>query len=140
MVTTTTILPSAFITIPILYHTNHITFTLVIIPLTNWVRACLKGWTLTFVGALRVLPALATALPECPDATTSSEVEVIVWELMAQLVTMVSAVGLTLGRDSSLRLVVLSDSEEEASSEEEMEATQEDADQLVQDENYDGES
>ena len=134
------ILPSAFVTKPVLCPTNHITYTLVITFLTNWVCVRLKGRTLTFVGASRVLPALAAALPERPDATTLSEVEVIVWELMAQLVTMASAVGLELGRGSSLRSVVLSESGEESSSEEEGETTQEDADQLVQDENYDGES
>ena len=131
------ILPSAFVAKPVPCPTNRITYTLVITSLTNWVRVRLKGRTLTFVGASRVLPTLAAALPERPDATTLSEVEVIVWELLAQLTIMAAAVGLVLGRDSSLRSVVLSESEEGSSSEE---ATQEDADQLVQDENYDGES
>ena len=133
------ILPSVSAVTPTQYPTNPITFTMVIIHPTNLDRVHLKGRTLTFVGASRVLPALAAALPEQPDPTTLSEVEVIVWELLAQLTTMAAAVGLVLGRDSSLRSVVLSELEEETSSEGE-EATQEDADQLVQDENYDGES
>jgi hypothetical protein len=96
-----------------------------------------KGQTMIFVGTSRVLPTLAAALPEHPGVKTLTEMVVVVWELLAQLVTMVGRIGLGLGQNLLPELEVLGSSEEESSS---GEATQEDVDQLMEFENGDNES
>ena len=92
---------------------------------------------MTFVGASRVLPALAAALPEHPGVETLGEMEEVVWALLAQLVTMAGRIGISLGQDSLLHSEDHGSSEGESSSEE---VTQEDADQLIDFDNASGES
>jgi hypothetical protein len=96
-----------------------------------------KGRTMTFVGVSRVLPALATALPEHLGVKTLVEMEVVIYEMLAQLIVMAGRIGLGLGRNS------LQESEDLGSSEEESSnggARQEDTDQLMEFENGDNES
>jgi hypothetical protein len=97
----------------------------------------LKGWTMTFVGISMVLPALAAALPEHPGVKTLAEMEVVVWELFAQLVTMAGRISLGLGQNLLLESEDLGSSEEESSN---SKAMQEDADQLMGFKNGDNES
>jgi hypothetical protein len=96
-----------------------------------------KGRTMTFVGASRVLPTLAVALPEHPGVETLAEMEVVIYEMLAQLVVMAGGIGLGLGQNSLQELEDLGSSEEESSN---GEATQEDADQLMEFENGDNKS
>jgi hypothetical protein len=84
-----------------------------------------RGQTMTFVGTSRVLPTLTAALPEHLGVETLVEMEVVVWELLAQLVTMVGRISLGLGQDLLPESEDLGSSEEESSN---SEATQEDAD------------
>jgi hypothetical protein len=92
---------------------------------------------MTFVGALKVLPALAAALPEHPGVETLGEMEVVVWELLTQLVIMAGRISLGLGQNLLQELEDLGSSKEESSN---GEATQEDADQLMGFENGNNES
>jgi hypothetical protein len=92
---------------------------------------------MTFVGALKVLPALAAALPEHLGVETLGEMEVVVWELLTQLVIMAGRISLGLGQNLLQELEDLGSSKEESSN---GEATQEDADQLMGFENGNNES
>jgi hypothetical protein len=96
-----------------------------------------KGQTMTFVGTSRVLPALAAALPEHLGVETLAEMEVVIYELLAQLVVMVGRIGLGLGRNLFWGSEDLGSSEEESSN---GEARQEDVDQLMEFESADNES
>jgi hypothetical protein len=91
---------------------------------------------MTFVGTSRVLPALAAALPKHPGAETLAEMEVVIYEMLAQLVVMAGRIGLGLGWN------LLQESEDLGSSEESSngKARQEDMDQLMEFENADNES
>jgi hypothetical protein len=76
-------------------------------------------------------------LPEYLGVETLEEMEVVVWELLAQLVMMTGRTSLGLGQS------LLQESEDPGSSEEEFsngKARQEDADQLMEFENGDNES
>jgi hypothetical protein len=92
---------------------------------------------MTFVSVSRVLPTLAAALPEHPGVETLAEMEVVVWELLAQLMTMAGRIRLGLGQNLLPESEDLGSSEEESSN---SEVTQEDADQLMEFENGDNES
>jgi hypothetical protein len=75
-----------------------------------------KGWTMTFVNASRVLPALAAALPKHPGVKTLVEMEVVIYKMLAQLVVMAGRIGFGLGRNLLQELEDLGSSEEESSS------------------------
>jgi hypothetical protein len=97
----------------------------------------LKGRTMTFVDTSRLLPALAAALPEHPGIETLKEMEVVVWELLAQLVAIAGRIGIGLGQS------LLPELGDPGSSEEGFlngKATQEDADQSMEFENGDNKS
>jgi hypothetical protein len=96
-----------------------------------------QGTDYDFVGASRVLPALAAALPEHLGVETLAEMEVVIYELLTQLIVMAGRIGLGLGRNSFRESEDLGSSEEESSN---GEARQEDADQLMEFENADNES
>jgi hypothetical protein len=96
-----------------------------------------KGRTMTFVGASRVLPALAAALPKHPGIETLVEMEVVIYELLVQLIVMAGRIGLGLGWNLFRGSEHLGSSEEESSN---SEARQEDIDQLMEFENVDKKS
>jgi hypothetical protein len=79
---------------------------------------------------------MAAALPEHPGVETLAEMEVVIYEMLVQLIVMAGRIGLGLGRNLFQESEDLGSSEEESSS---GEATQEDADQLMEFENGDNE-
>jgi hypothetical protein len=93
-----------------------------------------KGWTMTFVGVSRVLPALAAALPKHLGVETLVEMEVVIYEMLTQLIVMAGRIGLGLDRNSFQESEDLGSSKEESSN---SEARQEDVDQLMEFENAD---
>jgi hypothetical protein len=125
----------ANLSVPSAIFTITSTPTILILTIPGFVIP--KGQTMTFVGVSRVLPTLAAALPKHPGIKTLAKMEVVVWELLAQLVTMAGRISLGLGQNLLPESEDLGSSEEESSN---SEATQEDTDQLMVFENVDNES